>query len=136
MTTTTKTTRVTKAQRHEDIIALLQGQPAKYGTTIADAVSFCQDEIVHLNNKNTNKNKKPTKEQLANVGYTEEVRAYLRTLPDDSKGVTCTEILRHTPGIYKDGYGNQKIAYLCKELVKSGEAISQEIKGRVLFRLA
>ena len=39
------TIRVTKAQRFEDILALIHGETVKYGTTIEDAEQFIAHEV-------------------------------------------------------------------------------------------
>lgn len=132
--TTTKTPRVTNVQRYEDIIALLEGRPVANGTTQEQAVAFCLDRIEKVKAKNATENKKPTKTQEANVGYKADVLAFLRSLPEDDKGKTCSEILRGVPAIYNAGWGVPKIASLCYMLVEDGTATVEVVKSKNLFR--
>ena len=132
--TTTKTPRVTKAQRYEDIIALLEGKPVSHNTTQTDAVEFCRNEIAMLAKKNATENKKPTKTQEANVGYKAEILSFLRSLPEDDKGVTCSEILRGVPAIFNAGFGVPKVSALCYMLVEDGTVEAAEWKNKTVFR--
>ena len=130
------TTKPTQTQMYEDIIALLEGRPVTHGTTASMAIELCNTKIAQLAKKNNPENRKPSKEAQENAVYKEDLRVYLATLPDDSKGQTCTEILRNMPALYNAGYGNQKIAYLCKLLMEEGAVTSQVVKGKTLYRLA
>ena len=132
--TTTKTPRVTATMRFEDIIAMLEGTPVTHGTTQEQAVRFCQERIAQIAKKNATENKKPTKTQEANVGYRADILSYLRSLPDDSQGQTCTEILRGVPSIFNAGFGVPKISALCYDLVDEGSVVVDEWKNKTIFR--
>lgn len=129
-----KTTRITKAMRFEDIKALLNGMTAQYGTTLEDAISFIDHEVELLARKNSGGDKKQTAAQKENEGYKGLIVEFLAGLPDDSKGVTCTEITKSIPA-FKD-FNNQKISALVRQLKLADKVVSEEVKGKSLFRLA
>lgn len=129
-----KTTRITKAMRFEDIKALLNGNTAQYGTTLEDAISFIDHEVELLARKNSSGDKKQTATQKENEGYKELIIEFLAGLPDDSKGVTCTEIMKSIPA-FKD-FNNQKISALIRQLKLADRVVGEEVKGKSLFRLA
>lgn len=129
-----KTTRITKAMRFEDIKALLNGMTAQYGTTLEDAISFIDYEVKLLARKNSGGDKKQTATQKENEGYKELIMEFLAGLPDDSKGVTCTEIMKSIPA-FKD-FNNQKISALVRQLKLADRVVGEEVNGKSLFRLA
>lgn len=129
-----KTTRITKAMRFEDIKALLNGNTAQYGTTLEDAINFIDHEVELLARKNSGGDKKQTTTQKENEGYKELIMEFLAGLPDDSKGVTCTEIMKSIPA-FKD-FNNQKISALVRQLKLADRVVGEEVKGKSLFRLA
>lgn len=129
-----KTTRITKAMRFEDIKALLNGDTATHGTTLEDAINFIDHEVELLARKNSGGEKKQTAAQKENEGYKELIVEFLAGLPDDSKGVTCTEIMKSIPA-FKD-FNNQKISALVRQLKLADRVVGEEVKGKSLFRLA
>lgn len=129
-----KTTRITKAMRFEDIKALLNGDTAQYGTTLEDAINFIDHEVELLARKSSGGDKKQTATQKENEGYKELIVEFLAGLPDDSKGVTCTEIMKSIPA-FKD-FNNQKISALVRQLKLADRVVGEEVKGKSLFRLA
>lgn len=129
-----KTTRITKAMRFEDIKALLNGNTAQYGTTLEDASNFIDHEVELLARKSSGGDKKQTATQKENEGYKELIVEFLAGLPDDSKGVTCTEIMKSIPAL-KD-FNNQKISALVRQLKLTDMVVGEEVKGKSLFRLA
>ena len=64
-----KTVRVTKTQRFADIIAMLNGESVKFGTSTADAIAFCEHEVELLAKKNASVDKRKSAEQEKNDGY-------------------------------------------------------------------
>lgn len=129
-----KTTRITKAMRFEDIKALLNGDTAQYGTTLEDAINFIDHEVELLARKSSGGDKKQTATQKENESYKELIVEFLAGLPDDSKGVTCTEIMKSIPA-FKD-FNNQKISALVRQLKLADRVVGEEVKGKSLFRLA
>jgi hypothetical protein len=134
-TTTTKTVRVTKAQRFEDIKALLNGEAVKYGTSVEDAIKVLDHEMELLAKKNSGSSseKKPTATQKDNEGYKELILEYLTTIPADSDGATCTEILKGIPALGE--FQVQKVSALMRQLRAAGRVTSKEVKGKALFSL-
>lgn len=129
-TTNTTTKRITKAMRFEDIKALLNGEDVTHGTTIEDALAFCDNELALLAKKNTS-DKKPTKTQEENEGYKALILDFLRA---QSEGVTCTEVQKGVPA-FAD-FNNQKIAALMRQLCDAGKVTKAVVKGKALFSIA
>ena len=130
-----KKIRITKAQRFEDIKALLNGEEPVYGTTIDIAMTVLDHELELLAKKNSSTgDKKLTPTQQENEALKEQVMEYLSTLPDDADGVTCTEILKSVPALAD--FSNQKVAALVRQLKLAGRVVSTEKKGKSLFRMA
>lgn len=127
--TTTSTKRITKAMRFEDIKALLNGEDVKHGTSVADALAFCDSEMALLAKKNTS-DKKPTKTQAENEGYKALILDFLR---EQSEGVTCTDVQKSVTE-FAD-FNNQKIAALMRQLVDAGKVSKEVIKGKALFSI-
>lgn len=129
-----KKIRVTKAQRFEDIKALLNGEAVTYGTTIEVACEVLDHELELLAKKNAGGDKKMTPTQKENEGYKEQILEFLAGLPEDSQGVTCTEILKGVPVL--SDFSNQKVSALVRQLKNAGRVVSTEVKGKALFSLA
>lgn len=129
-----KKIRITKAQRFEDIIAMLNGESVKYGTDVPTAVEVLNHEMELLARKNNSDSKKQTAAQKENEGYKALILEYLATLPDDSKGATCTEVMKSVPE-FAD-FNNQKISALMRQLRIAERVVCEEVKGKSMFRLA
>jgi hypothetical protein len=130
-----KVIRVTKAQRFEDIKAILNGEAPQFGTTLDEAMAALNHEIELLEKKNSAKTgeRKATPNQVENEGYKKLILDFLATLPEDSDGVTCTEIMKNVPAL--SAFQVQKTSSLVRQLKNAGQVTSQEVKGRSLFRL-
>jgi hypothetical protein len=87
--------------------------------------------------------KKMSPTQIENEHFKALILDFLATLPDDSDGVTCTEILKAIPDLC-DNYQVQKVTGLMRQLSPateknpngSGQVVSKEVKGKPLYRLA
>lgn len=123
--------RITKAQRMDDIKALLVGEPTTYGTTVEAAIEFLTYEQGLLARKNASGEKKPTKTQEENVIHKERIVEFLM---GREEGVTVTSILKGVP-TFAD-FSNQKVARLVKDLVDAGRVKKEIVKGKALFTLA
>lgn len=130
MATTNTVKRITKAQRFEDIKALLNGGKVVYGTTAEDACAFIDKELALLAKKNTS-DKKPTKTQEENEGHKAKILDFLSTC---AEGVTCTDIQKGVPD-FAD-FNNQKIAALVRQLVEAGKVNKDVVKGKSMFSIA
>lgn len=130
ITMSEKKIRITKTQRFEDIIALLNGEPVKYGTDVPTAVGVLEHEMGLLAKKNSGENKKQTAAQLLNEQRKAVILEFLATKPD---GATCTEVVK----AYPDMESNQRVSALMRQLRLSGKVNAIEGKnGRTLFTLA
>ena len=124
------TTKVTKTQRFEDVLALLHGKSVKYGTTIEDADAFIAHEMELLVRKNSAE-RKETDTQRANAKYRDLIVEYL-AVAESAK--TCTEIAHGVSEL--SDFNNQKVASLMRQLVESGKVTKSVVKGKSLFALA
>lgn len=130
-----KKVRITKAQRFEDIKALLNGDPVTYGTTPEIAVTVINHELELLAKKNSGSgDKKLTQTQQENEALKEQIMEFLAGLPEDTDGVTCTEILKSVPALAD--FSNQKVAALVRQLKMADRVVATEKKGKSLFRMA
>ena len=121
--------RITKAQKFEDVIALLSGNPTRFIDTDG-AVEFIKSEMALLAKKNT-ADRKPTDTQVANEKYKALIVEFL-SLQDAGK--TCTEIAKGVDELSE--FNNQKIAALMRQLVESGRVSKATVKGKSIFSLA
>lgn len=130
-----KKIRITKAQRFEDIKALLTDGEVKYGTTIEVAITVIDHELELLAKKNSGSgDKKLTQTQQENEALKEQIMEFLAGLPEDTDGVTCTEILKSVPALAD--FSNQKVAALVRQLKMADRVVATEKKGKSLFRMA
>ena len=124
--------RVTKAQRFADIIAMLNGEDVKFGTSVADATAFCEHEVELLSKKNSSVDKRKAEENAKNDGYKSLIVDFLASVEGD--GMTCTEIGKAIPDLAE--FNTSKMSSLCNSLVKDGTLTKASVKGKTLFRLA
>lgn len=122
--------KITKSQRFEDIIAMLNGKDTQYGTTVEIATAVLNHERDLLAKKNASE-RKPTAEQIANEGYCDLIVEYLST---QTEGKTCTEIQRAIPE-FAD-FNNQKVASLMRILSNAHRVTKSVVKGKSLFSAA
>lgn len=123
-----KTIRVTKAQRFEDIIAMLNGEGVKYGTTTADAVGVLNHEIELLAKKNTSVDKRKLAENAKNEALAEAMLAFVEQFDE---GVTCADVIQRAEGF--NTLSTSKVASLFKLLKNAGKVRREEIKGKARF---
>lgn len=130
-----KKVRITKAQRFEDIKALLTGDEVKFGTDVDTAITVIDHELELLAKKNSSGgDKKLTPTQQENEALKEQIMEFLAGLSEDTDGVTCTEILKSVPALAD--FSNQKVAALVRQLKMAGRVVATEKKGKSLFRMA
>ena len=65
---------------------------------------------------------------------TEQIMEYLAGLPEDTDGVTCTDIFKSVPSLA--AFSTQKAAALVRMLKLDGRVTCQEKKGKSLFKMA
>lgn len=130
--------KITKVDRFNDIISLLNGEKPTNATTIEVAVEFIENEISMLKKKNSSKNRKADAiAQALNEKYMPAIVSLLRSLPEKDPGLTCNEILRKIPGMFEDGCGSQKVAYMVGKrsgmLGDRGIVLSHKVKGETRY---
>lgn len=126
-----KIRKITKAQRFEDIKAMLNGEPVQYGTDKDAAIEFIDYQMELLSRKNSSGEKKPTATQLENENHKERIKDYLRGC---SEGVTVTQVLKAVPE-FAD-FSNQKVARLMRDMLEAGVVSKEIVKGKSLFSIA
>lgn len=130
-----KKIRITKAQRFEDIKALLAGEEVKHGTTMEIAMTVIDHELELLRKKNSSGgDKKLTPTQQENESLKEQIMEYLAGLPEDTDGVTCTDIFKSVPSLAV--FSTQKVTALVRMLKLDGRVTCQEKKGKSFFKMA
>lgn len=123
--------RITKKNRFEDIIAMLQGVNTTFGTTTEDAVDFLNHEIELLSRKSASGEKKLTEAQKQNLEYKEMICEYLASVGED--GVTCEDVRKNVPALYD--YTPQKVSSLLTSLKNDGRVMAKKVKGTSRFSL-
>lgn len=121
--------RITKAQKFEDVIALLNGNPAKF-IDKDGAVEFIRNEMALLAKKNASDSHKPTATQEANEKYKARILEYLS---EQESGKTCTEIGKSVPELVD--FNNQKIAALMRQLYDANKVRKATVKGKSIFSI-
>ena len=116
----TSVKKVTKRERFEQIKALVADHP--------ELVDFCEHELELLAKKNSAE-KKPTANQVANVGIKNEV---VTVLTNANAPMTVTDIQKSMTG----DLSNQKISALLRQLVADGVVVRTEDKRKAFFAIA
>lgn len=117
--------KVTKKDRFNALYKLVENLNVADKTEL---LGFIDHEIELLEKKASAKTQ--TKTQKENIGIKELIVSVVR---DKEKPMTITEMLADER---LDGYSNQKISALCKQLVESGELVKVPDKKRTLFTFA
>ena len=130
-----KIMRVTKTQRFEDVITLLQGGETSR-TSMDEAIEFLKNEIDLTTRKNAKRSTKLTATQQENEGFKTLI---LDFLAGQASPVTCTEIGKGIPEL--NGFNNQKISSLVRALTfneeknPEGQVKRELVKGKSVFSL-
>lgn len=125
------TVRITKTQRFEDIVSLLNGEATKYGTTIADAEAFIAHEVELLTKKNASADKRKDTERAKDEVYKALIADYMAGVEG---GMTCSEIGKAIDEL--SAFNTSKLSSLCNAMVKDGTLVKASVKGKSLFSLA
>lgn len=126
-----KAPRITKTMRFDDILAMLNGEAAPNGSSFEEVISFIHNEKDLLSRKNkSGGEKKLTPIQKENEGHKNLILEFLGTL---SEGMTASDILKAIPEF--DGFSNQKVSSLLRQLKNAGVVTSEKVKGKTLFSL-
>ena len=103
---------------------------SKYPLT-AEEKAFVEHELELLAKKNSAE-KKPTAAQVANEGIKSTILDVLTANPN--RLMTITEMMKEDEELGE--LTNQKISALLTQLVKAGEIVRTEVKGKAYFALA
>lgn len=123
--------RVTKAQRFEDIIAMMNGEGVKYGSSAQDIVDFCVKEMALLAKKNASADKRKDAERAKDEVFKSLIADYLAGVEG---GMTCSEIGKAIDEL--SAFNTSKLSSLCNAMVKDGTLVKASVKGKSLFSLA
>ena len=123
MTNTTKTTKLTKAQK----FAMLRAIPAVAENPVL--VEFIDHEVELLSKKNSAE-KKPTAQQTANAGIQSAILSAMSAEPN--RLCTITELITAVPECAE--LTNQRVSALVRQLVDAGKVERTEEKRKAFFR--
>lgn len=96
----------------------------------ADLTTFVDHELELLAKKNSARSTKPTKTQVANAGYMENILTAMET----GKAYTVSEISALVPELA--GFSINKVSALVRGLKLDGRVIRSEVKGKAYFTKA
>ena len=124
-----KTKRVTKSQRFEDIIAMLNGENVSR-TSVEDAVATLRNEITLLAKKNSAVDKRKLERQAKDNIYKGAIVAFLAGKSKE-QGVQCTKLATLISEC--EGLSTSKMSNLCNALVAEGRIYKDTVKGATVF---
>ena len=124
------TKRVTKTQRFEDIIAMLNGESVTHGTTIKDAIDTLTHEMELLAKKNSAVDKRKLERQAKDNVIKVAIVAFLANKTKE-QGVQCTKLNKLVSEC--EGLSTSKLSTLCNALVAEGRISKDTVKGATVF---
>lgn len=132
-TTTTATPKVTKAQRFDDIKAMLKNEPVPNGSTMEEIMAFIDKEKALLARKNAKKKEEggETKTRQANRKLGEKVLDYMLTVDKEVNGM---EIFKNVPALAD--YNTSKVAAVMSVLVEDGSVERIKNSKGVFYKVA
>ena len=95
-----------------------------------ELVEFIDHELALLAKKNSARSTKPTKTQVANAGYMDDILASMET----GKAYTVSEIAELVPSL--KGFSVNKVSALVRGLKLDGRVVRWEVKGKAYFTKA
>lgn len=114
----------TKREYYNEIRSILEEKEE------TDLVAFVDHELELLTKKNAARSDKPTKVQVENAGYMQDILYGL----EPGKSYTITEIQKTVEAVKE--LSNQRVSRLARNLVDSGGLVRTEVKGKAYFTLA
>ncbi len=129
-------TKLTKKVALECALCAVAGNPLKEYTNgdvkfTAEEVTAKLNEMWAALDKKAGGEKKLTEQQVANLGYKDDMMAVLA----DGKARTATELLNEVPTFPK-GMTNQRVSALLRQLYLDGKVQKETVKGKTLFTAA
>ena len=122
-------TKLTKKVALSYAVAALTDSEIKSEFSKDEIVAKLTEMIEGLDKKITGE-KKPTDQQVANLGYKADILAYLA----DGRAKTATEILKGIPTFPED-MTNQRVSALLRQLILDGKVSKNTVKGKTLFKV-
>ena len=130
-------TKLTKKVALEAAIAALSTSGLDEYRIAGTEIVFPTSEIVEKLNgmienldKKSGGEKKPTEQQVANVGYKSDILNLLA----DGKARTATELLHDVPS-FPSEMTNQRVSALLRQLIIDGKVKKEMVKGKAMFSL-
>ena len=130
-------TKLTKKVALEAAIAALSSSELNEYRIAGTNDAFPVTEIVEKLNgmienldKKSGGEKKPTEQQVANVGY----KSDMLNLLADGKARTATELLHEVPSFPAE-MTNQRVSALLRQLIIDGKVKKEMVKGKAMFSL-
>ena len=117
------------ANKKKTVVEMFEEIKALPGLS-TEQIAFLEKRIELTKNKNakSTENAKPTKAQLENEGIKSTILACMTTTP-----TTITDLVKSNAEL--GGYSNQKISALLTQLLKTGEVVRTEVKGKAFYAL-
>ena len=123
------TAKMTKKDMFNEIINLMNGKAST--VTNDEIINFCTHEIELLNKKSSSSSGKPTKTQVENEKYKEDI---LATLTEVDRPMTISEIMENCEGIA--GLKNQRVSAIVTQLKNAHKVVRTEEKKKAYFSIA
>lgn len=123
------TAKMTKKDMFNEIINLMNGKAL--AVTNDEIINFCTHEIELLNKKSSSSSGKPTKTQVENEKYKEDI---LATLTEVDRPMTISEIMENCEGIA--GLKNQRVSAIVTQLKNAHKVVRTEEKKKAYFSIA
>lgn len=111
-------TKMTKAQMYAQILTHLTDEAE---------IAFINHEMALLAKKNSARSTKPTKTQVANAGYMEDILNAM----ESEHAYTVSEIAELVPSL--KGFSVNKVSALVRGLKLDGRVERTEVKGKAYF---
>lgn len=111
-------TKMTKAQMYAQILTHLTDEAE---------IAFINHEMALLAKKNSARSTKPTKTQVANAGYMDEILNAM----ESGHAYTVSEIAELVPSL--KGFSVNKVSALVRGLKLDGRVERTEVKGKAYF---
>ena len=87
------------------------------------------NEMIDSLDKKVGGEKKPTEQQVANMGYKIDILDYL----DGNEPKTATDILKGVKTFVNSNMTNQRVSALLRQLIIDGKVKKEIVKGKAMF---
>lgn len=117
--------KMTIATKFDEVVKMIQGEESVL--SVEDAIDFLNDRKEKAAAKGGNR--KPSARQKENEGVKAEILDSLT-----NEGVTVTALIANTPAL--DGFTNQRVSALLRQLVLDGKVVKTKEGKTTLFAIA